>query len=330
MPMRATAAHPGRVRLVRNAVPAEKAPHGPIPCMDGAGPFPAERPMLKALISLAVALTVIPAGHAAASTAPPPAPAVAAAAATPVPVPPGMAPVSSQTAAVTDGELRERVTRLTARARTQARRLGLSTAMGDVPRRPELLQRRERRLVSVLGFLSRTREVRLAVDERPAPPVRPRGAALTARIARQHSLAVRRSAALGVERPGRLRIASTRQARVAQLAHWRTVSSFLRARTERVRPAERPLSERLPHYDALMCIAEHESHGTWDISTGNGYYGGLQMDRTFQQTYSPGLYRAKGTADNWTQEEQMRTAVKAIATRGFTPWPNTARMCGLL
>jgi hypothetical protein len=79
-----------------------------------------------------------------------------------------------------------------------------------------------------------------------------------------------------------------------------------------------------------MCIAEHESHRTWDISTGNGYYGGLQMDRQFQRTYAPALYRTKGTADNWTAEEQMRTAERARATRGFHPWPNTARTCGLL
>ncbi len=327
MPTRATAAHPGRVRLARNATPAATARTGSIPCTDGAGPFPAERPMLKALISLAVALTVIPAGHAAATAPPPPAPAVTA---TRAPVPPGMAPVASTAVATADGELRERVARLTARTRAQARRLGLSSTIGAVPDRPALLVRRERRLVSVLGFLTRTREVPIAVDQRTAPAVRPGGRGLAARIARQHSLAVRRSTALGVDGPGALRIAPTRPERVAQLAHWRTVTSFLRARTERVRPAERPLSERLRHYDALTCIAEHESHGTWDISTGNGYYGGLQMDRTFQQTYSPGLYRAKGTADNWTREEQMRTAEKAIATRGFTPWPNTARMCGLL
>ena len=79
-----------------------------------------------------------------------------------------------------------------------------------------------------------------------------------------------------------------------------------------------------------MCIARHESHATWDVATGNGYYGGLQMDRLFQQTYAPRLYRTKGTADHWTAEEQIRAAARADASRGFTPWPNTARMCGLL
>ena len=54
------------------------------------------------------------------------------------------------------------------------------------------------------------------------------------------------------------------------------------------------------------------------------------MDIGFQQTYAPGLYRAKGTADHWTAEQQIRAAGRAVASRGFTPWPNTARMCGLL
>ena len=54
------------------------------------------------------------------------------------------------------------------------------------------------------------------------------------------------------------------------------------------------------------------------------------MDRGFQQTYAPDLYESKGTADNWTQEEQMRAAARAVESRGFAPWPTTARMCGLL
>jgi hypothetical protein len=90
------------------------------------------------------------------------------------------------------------------------------------------------------------------------------------------------------------------------------------------------MRERVRYYDEFMCIAGHESGGRWDVSTGNGYYGGLQMDIGFQRTYAPGLYRTKGTADHWTAEEQIRAAGRAVAARGFTPWPNTARMCGLL
>lgn len=80
----------------------------------------------------------------------------------------------------------------------------------------------------------------------------------------------------------------------------------------------------------FLCIAGHESRWTWTISTGNGYYGGLQMDRDFQATYGPELYRTKGTADHWTEDEQIAVASRAVPRRGFHPWPNTARMCGLL
>jgi hypothetical protein len=77
------------------------------------------------------------------------------------------------------------------------------------------------------------------------------------------------------------------------------------------------------------CIHSHE--GAWDSNTGNGYYGGLQMDSGFMSTYGPELLREKGTADHWTPAEQMEVAQKAHdAGRGYGPWPNTAAMCGLL
>ena len=44
----------------------------------------------------------------------------------------------------------------------------------------------------------------------------------------------------------------------------------------------------------------------------------------------PWLVRAKGTADHWTPLEQIWTAEKAAKSRGFWPWPNTARYCGLI
>lgn len=80
--------------------------------------------------------------------------------------------------------------------------------------------------------------------------------------------------------------------------------------------------------DAFKCIHRHE--GPWDANTGNGYFGGLQMDRAFMARYGWRLYRVKGTADRWTPAEQIRVAIVAHRTRGFWPWPNTARMCGLL
>ena len=86
-------------------------------------------------------------------------------------------------------------------------------------------------------------------------------------------------------------------------------------------------SLRPPHYDEWMCI--HHYEGSWD-DPNSPYYGGLQMDEEFQKTYGMELYRAKGTADHWTPFEQMWVAERAYKTRGFYPWPNTARYCGLI
>lgn len=88
-----------------------------------------------------------------------------------------------------------------------------------------------------------------------------------------------------------------------------------------------------PRRAAWMCIHRYErdpSQG-WATRTGNGYYGGLQMDISFQRAYGPELLRRKGTANNWTAYEQMWVAERAYRSgRGFYPWPNTARYCGLI
>jgi hypothetical protein len=79
---------------------------------------------------------------------------------------------------------------------------------------------------------------------------------------------------------------------------------------------------------AFQCV--HRYEGSWTAATGNGYYGGLQMDVGFQRTYGADLLSTKGTADHWTPAEQIGVAMTAYPTRGFYPWPNTARMCGLI
>jgi hypothetical protein len=86
-------------------------------------------------------------------------------------------------------------------------------------------------------------------------------------------------------------------------------------------------AQRPPHKDQWLCI--HRYEGSWNDPAAP-YYGGLQMDVGFQRTYGLDLYRSKGTADNWTPLEQMWVAERAYRTRGFWPWPNTARFCGLL
>ena len=55
------------------------------------------------------------------------------------------------------------------------------------------------------------------------------------------------------------------------------------------------------------------------------------MDLAFQRAYGGRLLRAKGTADRWSPLEQMWVAERAYRSgRGFYPWPNTARYCGLI
>jgi hypothetical protein len=80
--------------------------------------------------------------------------------------------------------------------------------------------------------------------------------------------------------------------------------------------------------DAFQCI--HRFEGAWDANTGNGYYGGLQMDLSFQSRYGARYLGRYGTADRWPVWAQLDAAARAYhAGRGFQPWPNTARACGL-
>jgi Transglycosylase-like domain len=79
-----------------------------------------------------------------------------------------------------------------------------------------------------------------------------------------------------------------------------------------------------------ICIHNHE--GAWNANTGNGYYGGLQMDITFQNAYGRDMIRKYGGyAHTWSPRDQMIVAERAHDSgRGFGPWPNTGRMCGVL
>jgi hypothetical protein len=80
---------------------------------------------------------------------------------------------------------------------------------------------------------------------------------------------------------------------------------------------------------SFLCI--HHYEGAWNSNTGNGYYGGLQMDLTFQGNYGADFLRRWGTADTWPVWAQLQAAVRAYQSgRGFYPWPNTARACGLI
>lgn len=90
---------------------------------------------------------------------------------------------------------------------------------------------------------------------------------------------------------------------------------------------QRVISQNPPHKSDWLCI--HGGEGSWQDPNAP-YWGGLQMNRAFMQRYGGWLYQTKGTADHWTPLEQMWVAEKALPSRGFWPWPNTAAACGLL
>jgi hypothetical protein len=103
----------------------------------------------------------------------------------------------------------------------------------------------------------------------------------------------------------------------AKISVWKQVAAKTRVR------AQNP-----PHKREWLCI--HRFEGSW-ADPNPPYYGGLQMDLGFQQRYGAHLLATKGTANRWTPLEQMWVAERAHrAGRGFYPWPNTARYCGLL
>jgi hypothetical protein len=88
------------------------------------------------------------------------------------------------------------------------------------------------------------------------------------------------------------------------------------------------LAANPPHKRGWLCI--HHFEGGWSDS-GDPYWGGLQMDRGFMRTYAPRFLLRKGLANRWTPLEQMWVAERAHRSgRGYGPWPNTARYCGLL
>ncbi|WP_433262105.1 transglycosylase family protein [Actinosynnema sp. CS-041913] len=67
-------------------------------------------------------------------------------------------------------------------------------------------------------------------------------------------------------------------------------------------------------------VAQCESSGNWSISTGNGYYGGLQ--------FLPSTWKANGGTgmpNEASREEQIRVAENVLRTQGPGAWPNCAR-----
>jgi hypothetical protein len=133
------------------------------------------------------------------------------------------------------------------------------------------------------------------------------------------------------ERLMRIRLTSAR--RVAERSNDREHRLLILKGWKQLAAKRRRQAQRPPFKSAWLCIYRHERHPRmgWRSRTGNGFFGGLQMDLAFQRAYAPELLMSKGTADRWKPIEQIWVAVRAHRSGlGFTPWPNTARTCGLL
>jgi hypothetical protein len=76
-------------------------------------------------------------------------------------------------------------------------------------------------------------------------------------------------------------------------------------------------------------IAQCEATGNWGISTGNGYYGGLQFDAGTWRAYGGGTYASLPSGAS--REEQIAIAQKVRDDRGggYGAWPACSRKLGL-
>ena len=181
-----------------------------------------------------------------------------------------------------------------------------------------------RRAYAAQSEAIRAIRTRLAVAL-PAPPSLRAPLRARVRYSRRLTLALRRiypaQQALRTLAGG----ASTRGGYQLRLWQRRSALAALDVSRHAVRQARIPSSLE----QAFLCIHRYEA--AWDANTGNGYYGGLQMDLPFQSHYGPEYVARYGTADRWPIWAQLEVAARAYRDAGgFWPWPNTARVCGLL
>lgn len=74
-------------------------------------------------------------------------------------------------------------------------------------------------------------------------------------------------------------------------------------------------------------LAQCESGGNWATNTGNGLYGGVQLDQGVWLSNGGGAYAP--LPSEATREQQIVIAEKMRAAHGFTPWSSCADNLGL-
>ena len=74
-------------------------------------------------------------------------------------------------------------------------------------------------------------------------------------------------------------------------------------------------------------VAACESGGRWQLSTGNGYYGGLQFSSSTWRAYGGRVYARQ--ASGASEAEQIRVARRVLAAQGPGAWPTCSRRASL-
>lgn len=102
---------------------------------------------------------------------------------------------------------------------------------------------------------------------------------------------------------------------------------------ERSRPRPRATPFRASRYlsrpaaSIWQRIAQCESGGRWNANTGNGFFGGVQMNLTFWSNY--GGLRFAARPDLATREQQIAVAERGLAVQGWGAWPVCSVKAGM-
>jgi hypothetical protein len=163
------------------------------------------------------------------------------------------------------------------------------------------------------------------VQHAPSPPACGKAVCTTAQL-RDNVLALRHKVVRLRDQRGLLQIRLRPAELKGSISDLEAERSVWVSRLALVR-ATKPLWRTLDRWDTWMCIHGHE--GAWNDPNGP-YHGGLQMDSGFMAAYGGDLLERYGTADHWPPAAQVAVAERAFRVRGFNPWPNTARACGVL
>ena len=71
-------------------------------------------------------------------------------------------------------------------------------------------------------------------------------------------------------------------------------------------------------------LAQCESGGNWSISTGNGYYGGIQFNATTWRSFG-----GEGMPHHASRQQQIAVAERVLSVQGWAAWPACSRKLGL-